>query len=141
MSKRRVLFLCTGNSCRSQMAEGSLRSMADQNFEVFSAGSDPTGHVHPLAIEAMREIGVDISGHVSKSVNEFKDQPFDFVVTVCDAAREECPAFPGAKKELHWNFDDPAHATGNDEQTLRVFRRVRDEIRHRIRRFVEGNTT
>jgi arsenate reductase len=139
MSKKRVLFLCTGNSCRSQMAEGLLRSLADEQFEVFSAGSKPTGTVHPLAIEAMRDIGVDISNHTSKSLVAFAGEKFDYVITVCDNAREACPNFPGATKQLHWSFDDPAHAAGTDEQKMRAFRRVRDEIRHRVRRFVEAN--
>jgi arsenate reductase len=140
MMKRRVLFICTGNSCRSQMAEGMLRTMADQHFDVFSAGSKPTGHIHPLAIETMCEIGMDISGQSSKSVDQFKDQSFDFVITVCDAARETCPVFTGVTKQLHWSFEDPAQATGTPEQKLRIFRRIRDEIRHRLRRFVEANT-
>jgi arsenate reductase len=139
MSKKRVLFLCTANSCRSQMAEGLLRSLAEKQFEVFSAGSKPTGKVHPLAIEAMCETGVDISRHESKSLNVFSGESFDYVITVCDNAREACPNLPGAAKQLHWSFDDPAHAAGTDEQKMRVFRRVRDEIRHRVRRFVEAN--
>jgi arsenate reductase (thioredoxin) len=139
MSEKRVLFLCTGNSCRSHMAEGLLRSLAGEQFEVFSAGSRPTGKVHPLAIEAMGDIGVDISKHTSKSLDAFAGEKFDYVITVCDNAREACPNFPGATKQLHWSFDDPAHAAGTDEQKIRVFRRVRDEIRHRIRRFVEAN--
>ena len=121
------------------MAEGLLRSLAGGRFEVFSAGSKPTGQVHPLAIEAMREVGVDISKHESKSLDVFAGQKFDYVITVCDNAREACPNFPGAAKQLHWSFDDPAHAAGTDEQKMRVFRRVRDEIRHRIRRFVEAH--
>jgi arsenate reductase len=139
MSRPRVLFLCTGNSCRSQMAEGFLRSLAGEQFDVVSAGSTPTGKVHPIAIDAMREVGVDISKHTSKSLDVFAGEKFDYVITVCDNAREACPNFPGAAKQLHWSFDDPAHATGTDEQKMPVFRRVRDEIRHRIRRFVEAN--
>lgn len=134
------MFLCTGNSCRSHMAEGLLRFLSGQEFEVFSAGSKPAGKVHPLAIEAMREVSVDISKHQSKHLDQFTGQPFDFVITVCDNAREACPNFPGAGKQLHWSFDDPALATGTDEQKMRVFRRVRDEIRHRIRRFAEAQT-
>ncbi|MGA2220261.1 MAG: arsenate reductase ArsC [Verrucomicrobiia bacterium] len=140
MQKKRVLFLCTGNSCRSHMAEGLLRSLAGDRFEVFSAGAKPTGHVHPFAIGAMREAGIDISKHESKSVDTFSGQKFDYVITVCDNAREACPNFPGATHQLHWSFDDPAQAQGNDEQKMRVFRRVRDEIRHRIRRFIEANS-
>lgn len=139
MTKKRVLFLCTGNSCRSQMAEGFLRSLGGEQFDVASAGSKPAGTVHPLAIEAMREVDVDISKHTSKHANDFIKEKFDYVITVCDNAREACPTFPGAAQQVHWSFDDPAHATGTDEQKMRVFRRVRDEIRHRIRRFVEAH--
>jgi arsenate reductase (thioredoxin) len=120
------------------MAEGLLRSFAGDQFDVLSAGSRPTGHVHPFAIEAMREAGIDISKHKSKSVDTFSGEKFDYVITVCDNAREACPNFPGATHQLHWSFDDPAQAQGNDEQKMRVFRRVRDEIRHRIRRFIEA---
>jgi arsenate reductase len=140
MKRKRVLFLCTGNSCRSHMAEGLLRSSAGNEFEVFSAGSNPAGRVHPRAIETMDEVGVDISRHQSKHFNQFAGQTFDFVISVCDNAREACPNFPGAAKQLHWSFDDPALATGTIEQQMRVFRRVRDEIRRRIRRFVEAQT-
>ncbi len=120
------------------MAEGFLRSLGDEQFEIASAGAKPSGQVHPLAIEAMREVGVDISKGRSKHVDEFAGQKFDYVITVCDNAREACPNFPGAARQLHWSFDDPALATGTDEQKMRVFRRVRDEIRHRIRRFLEA---
>ena len=138
--KKRVLFLCTGNSCRSHMAEGFLRSLGGDRYEAFSAGAKPTGHVHPLAIEAMREIGVDISGHSSKSVEQFANESFDCVISVCDSAREACPHLPIARQQLHWSFEDPAHAAGTDEQKRRVFRRVRDEIRDRIRQFLEAQT-
>jgi arsenate reductase len=138
--RNRVLFLCTGNSCRSQMAEGLLRALGGEQFEVASAGAKPSGQVHPLAIEAMREAGVDITRHTSKHVDQFGGEKFDYVITVCDHAREACPVFPGAVQQLHWSFDDPATATGTEEQKMRVFRRVRDEIRHRIRRFLEANT-
>jgi len=130
--KKRVLILCTGNSARSQMAEGLLRKMAGDRFEVESAGVDPV-RVRPEAIEAMREIGVDISGHRSKSVDEFARQEFDYVVTVCDNAREHCPVFPGKTERIHWSFDDPAKAA-----RLAVFRRVRDEIENRMGEFVSG---
>jgi arsenate reductase len=136
--RKRVLFLCTGNSCRSQMAEGLLRSLGGDRFEVHSAGSKPAGYVHPMAIEAMREVQLDLSGATSKSLTQFDGQSFDYVVTVCDNAKEDCPVFPAVAKMVHWSFDDPASATGNDEQKMRVFRRVRDEIRHRVRRFVEA---
>src|SRR5437868_2181547 len=134
----RVLFLCTSNSCRSHMTEGLLGSLGGRSLEVFSAGSKPAGNVHPLAIAAMEEAGIDISKHISKHVDQFAGDKFDYVITVCDNAREACPNFPNARQQLHWSFDDPAQATGNDEQKLRVFRRVRDEIRHRIRRFLEA---
>jgi arsenate reductase len=137
MTKQRVLFLCTGNSCRSHIAEGILRQRGGDRFEVCSAGSKPAGYVHPLAIRAMAELGADIGGHRSKPVDEFTGQRFDCVITVCDNAREACPHFPGARKQLHWGFDDPAHATGTDEEKMAVFRRVRDEIRQRIEAFLE----
>jgi arsenate reductase (thioredoxin) len=141
MNNKRVLFLCTGNSCRSHMAEGWLRKLGGEAFDVFSAGSKPAGYVHPLAVEAMQEVGMDISRHHSKSLEEFIGQPFDFVITVCDNAREACPVFPSAANQLHWGFDDPAHAPGTDEEKRRVFRRVRDEIEQRIRLFLstQGN--
>jgi arsenate reductase len=140
MEKRRVLFVCTGNSCRSHMAEGFLRASGGERFEAFSAGAKPAGYVHPLAIKAMGELAVDISRHTSKSLDQFAGQQFDCVITVCDHAREVCPVFPGAAKQLHWSFDDPAHAEGSDEQQMAVFRRVREEIRRRMELFlsVEG---
>ena len=128
----RVLFLCVHNSARSQMAEGMLRAWGGDRFEVESAGSIAT-EVRPLAIQAMREIGIDISGHTSKSSEAFAGQAFDYAITVCDDAREACPFFPGAAHQLHWSFDDPAAATGTDDERLAVFRRVRDEIGERIR--------
>jgi arsenate reductase len=134
---KRVLFLCTGNSCRSQMAEGWLRALGGKRFDVFSAGTRPSGEVHRLAIKAMNEAGVDISGHLSKHVDEFEGQKFDFVITVCNNARESCPVFPGAKHQLHWSFHDPAAAVGAEEQKMFTFRRVRDEIRARVERFIQ----
>jgi arsenate reductase len=134
--QKRVLFLCTGNSCRSHMAEGILRKLGNGRYEVFSAGSKPAGYVHPLAIRAMAELSEDISRHRSKSLDEFVGQPFDYVITVCDNAREACPNFPGAKEQLHWSFDDPAHAPGSEDEKMKVFRRVRDEIQNRLRLFV-----
>lgn len=133
--KRRVLILCTGNSARSQMAEGLLRQDAGELFEVFSAGVEKS-FVRPLAIEAMREVGIDITGHRSKSVDEFSDQEFDYVITVCDNANERCPVFPGKTKRIHWSFDDPAAAAGDEAAQLQVFRRVRDEIRERFRDWI-----
>ncbi|MFN3135161.1 MAG: arsenate reductase ArsC [Candidatus Kryptonium sp.] len=131
----RVLFLCTGNSCRSQMAEGLLRHFGNNKFEVFSAGTHPS-FVHPLAIEAMKEIGIDISNHRSKHVSEFLGQNFDYVITVCDKAKESCPTFPGQVKRIHWSFEDPAEATGTKEERMKVFRRVRDEIKEHILSFI-----
>jgi arsenate reductase (thioredoxin) len=133
--KKRVLFLCTGNSARSQMAEGLLRNLAGDRFDAHSAGTHPVG-INPLAIEAMREVGVDISRHTSKSVDSFLGEPFDFVITACDNAKEHCPLFPGDGVRLHWSFDDPAAAKGDHEERLRVFRRVRDEIAGKISGFV-----
>jgi arsenate reductase len=138
MNKNRVLFLCTGNSCRSHMAEGWLRHLAGDRYESLSAGAKPAGYVHPLAIKAMSEVGVDISQHRSKSIDEFAGQTLDVLVTVCDNAREACPTFAGAKQKLHWSFDDPAHASGSDEEKMKVFRRVRVEIRSRIEEFLRG---
>jgi arsenate reductase len=134
-NRKRVLILCTGNSARSQMAEGLLRDLANDRFEVASAGVSPT-HVRPEAIAVMREIGIDISPHHSKSVEEFTGQEFDYVITVCDNANEQCPIFPGNTKRIHWGFEDPAAAEGDDETRLAVFRRVRDEILQRLRHFV-----
>ena len=132
--KKRVLILCTGNSARSQMAEGLLRHDGGDKFEVESAGVI-SSFVRPQAIEAMREIGIDISDHRSKSVEEFAGQSFDYVITVCDNARENCPVFPGKTERIHWSFDDPADAPGSEDEKLMVFRRVRDEIRKRLREF------
>jgi arsenate reductase len=132
--KKRVLILCTGNSARSQMAEGLLRHDGGDEFEVVSAGVEPS-RVRPQAIEAMRELGIDISGHRSKSVDEFAGQEFDYVITVCDNANERCPVFPGKTQRVHWSFDDPAAAEGSEAERLAVFRRVRDEIRGRLREF------
>ena len=129
--KKKVLFLCTENSCRSQMAEGIFRHLLGSEFEVFSAGSRPSA-VKPTAIKVMAEIGIDISGHRSKSVDEFQGMNFDFVITTCDAARETCPVFPGIARHLHWSFNDPAKAEGSEEEILSAFRNVRDEIKQRI---------
>ncbi len=133
---QRVLILCTGNSCRSQMAEGLWEALSNGAWQAESAGSKPSGYVHPLAIRAMEEEGHDISANVSKSVDQFQDQSFDVVVTVCDHAKEACPAFPNAKKSLHWPFDDPADAEGSDDEKMVCFRRVRDEIKDKIGRYL-----
>ena len=127
--KPTVLILCTGNSCRSHLAEGILHAAAGDMIDVQSAGSKPAGHVHPLAIRVMEEIGIDISGHRSKHLSEFLQQPVETVITVCGNADQVCPMFPGQVNRYHWGFDDPAHATGTEEEKLAVFRRVRDEIK------------
>src|SRR5918997_4401528 len=129
--RKRVLILCTGNSARSQMAEGLLRHDGGARFEVHSAGVSPTA-VRPEAVAAMRELGIDIAGQRSKSVDEFAGRQFDYVITVCDNARELCPVFPAATRRVHWSFDDPASAAGDEPERLAVFRRVRDEIPARL---------
>jgi arsenate reductase len=129
--RTRVLFLCTHNSARSQMAEGLLRRLAGNRFEVHSAGTEAT-HVRPLAIRAMDEIGVDISSQESKTLDRYLVEPFDFVITVCDDANEACPFFPGVRNRLHWSFEDPSRAEGSEEERLAVFRSVRDRIRDRV---------
>jgi len=134
-AKRRVLFLCVHNSARSQMAEGLLRARAGDSFDVHSAGNAATA-VRPLAVRAMAELGIDIGGQRSKSVDEYAGQRFDYAITVCDDAKEACPYFPGAATQIHWRFDDPAAATGSEEERLAVFRRVRDEISEQIEGFV-----
>ncbi len=128
-NRQRVLVLCTGNSCRSQMAEGWLNALYPDRIEAFSAGSQPSGYVHPLAVEAMAAVGIDISSGRSKNLSEFLDQPFDTVLTVCDSAAEACPVFPGPARRIHHDFTDPAKATGTDDEVMAVFRRVRDEIK------------
>ncbi len=132
MTRRRVLFVCTHNSARSQMAEGLLRHQAGDRFETASAGTEAT-RVHPLAIRAMDELGIDIRSHASKTLDRFLAERWDFVVTVCDRASERCPVFPGGATRLHWSFEDPSAATGDEEQRLAVFRRVRDQIAARLR--------
>jgi arsenate reductase len=132
----RVLIICTGNSARSQMAEGLLCSFSGGKIEVHSAGTRPS-RVNPIAIEVMQELGVDISGHRSKSVDEFAGQEFTYVITVCDSARETCPVFPGRAQRLHWSFEDPAAASGSAEEQKAVFRRVRDQIADQLRNFTE----
>jgi arsenate reductase (thioredoxin) len=129
--KRRVLILCTGNSARSQMAEGILQHLNGENYDVASAGLDPS-HVRPEAITVMREIGIDISNHRSKSVEEFSNEDFDYVVTVCDNANESCPVFPAGTERIHWSFSDPAAVVGNEHERLEAFRKVRDQIFKRL---------
>ena len=136
-SRKRLLVLCTGNSARSQMAEGLFRRAAGPGWEIFSAGTTPS-RVRPEAIAVMSEIGIDISGHRSKSVDEFAGQPFDFVVTVCDNARDNCPVFPGPAKRLHWSFEDPAAVSGDEPARLEAFRRIRDQIRPQVVAFFDN---
>jgi arsenate reductase len=131
-----VLVLCTGNSARSQMAEGLLRDMAGDRIEVASAGVAPT-HVRPEAIEAMKEIGIDISTHRSKSIDELVTQAFDYVITVCDNANQHCPVFPGACRRIHWSIEDPAAIAGDEETRLEAFRSARNELRERLDKFIE----
>lgn len=126
-----MLFLCTHNSARSQMAEGLLRSLGGDRFEAHSAGTEATA-VRPLAIRALSEVGIDISRHRSKTLDRYVGEPFDVVITVCDEAREACPVFPGAREQLHWSLPDPSAATGTEDERFAVFRRVRDELRRRI---------
>jgi len=136
--RTRVLFICTHNSARSQMAEGLLRARGGDRFAAFSAGTEAT-EVRPLAIRAMDEIGIDIRGQESKTLHRYLAEPFDLVVTVCDDARESCPVFPGTRRTDHWSFEDPSRATGTDEQLLAVFRRVRDAIAARVDALIAGS--
>lgn len=133
-----ILVLCTGNSCRSHMAEGILRHLASDLFTVHSAGSNPSGYVHPLSIEVLSEIGIDISAHTSKHMDQFLNQQIDTVITVCGNADQACPSFPGQLNRYHWGFDDPAHAEGTDEEVKAVFQRVRDEIMMTLTAYVAG---
>ena len=135
-----VLILCTGNSCRSHLAEGILRAAAGDALRVASAGSKPAGHVHPLAIRALAEIGIDISAHRSKHLSEFLTEKVETVITVCGNADQVCPTFPSQVNRHHWGFDDPAHATGTEEEQLTVFRRVRDEIARTFRAYAAGRS-
>lgn len=135
---KKILVLCAGNSCRSQMAEGYLRSFANGNAEIFSAGIETHG-VNPKAIEIMKRDGIDISGHTSNKIDEYEDIAFDYVITVCDNASENCPFFPGQAQRLHQNFPDPAKAKGSDEEILAEFASVRDQIREFSREFVKVN--
>ena len=129
MERSTILILCTGNSCRSHLAEGILRTATGGRINVASAGSQPAGHVHPMAVEVMKEIDIDISTHTSKHLNEFLECDIQTVITVCSNAASECPVFPGQTQKHHWPFDDPARTTGTDAEQLATFRRVRDEIR------------
>lgn len=134
----RVLVLCTGNSARSQMAEGLIRHFLGDRVEVYSAGTRPSGYVHPLAIKAMQEVGIDISHQRSKSIDDLRGMDFDLVITVCDDAERNCPVWLGRGRRVHIGFPDPAAATGSEEERLRVFREVRDAIQQRVVSYVEG---
>lgn len=136
--KPTVLILCTGNSCRSHMAEGILRASAGDLLNVVSAGSKPAGYVHPMAIKALSEIGIDISQHQSKHMDDFLNQDIETVITVCGNADQACPMFPGQMNRYHWGFDDPAHATGSEDEIMAVFRRVRDEIKAVFEAYAAG---
>ena len=136
--KPTVLILCTGNSCRSHLAEGILRVAAGDSLNVQSAGSKPMGYVHPLAMQVMKEIGIDISAHHSKHMNDFLQQPVETVITVCGNADQACPMFPGQVNRHHWGFFDPAKAEGTDDEKLAVFRRVRDEIKLVFEAYADG---
>lgn len=133
-----ILVLCTGNSCRSHLAEAILRAASQDRFRVASAGSKPAGYVHPLAIKALAEIGLDISAHTSKHMNEFLTQSVETVITVCGNADQACPIFPGQANRHHWPFDDPAHAVGSEAEQMEVFRRVRDQIRRVFEAYATG---
>jgi arsenate reductase len=136
--KPTILILCTGNSCRSHLAEGILRAALNDDFIVASAGSKPAGYVHPLGVKAMAEIGIDISAHSSKHMDEFLNQNVETVITVCGNADQACPVFPGQLNRHHWGFDDPAHASGSEEEIMVVFRRVRDEIKRVFEAYAAG---
>ncbi|MCL7452140.1 MAG: arsenate reductase ArsC [Anaerolineae bacterium] len=135
---KKVLFLCTGNSARSPMAEGLVNHYLGDEWQAHSAGTDPAGYVHPLAVEAMAELGIDVSGHRSKSADEFRDVDLDLVVTVCDDAAENCPVWLGQGRKVHVSFEDPAKATGSEEERLAAFRRIRDGIRDQILSLLEN---
>lgn len=137
MNKKKVLILCTGNSCRSQMAEGLINHELPETWQAYSAGTAPSGYVHPLAIEVMAELGIDLTGHRSKSTDEFREMPVDVVITVCDDAAENCPVWLGAGQKAHLGFPDPARAAGTAVEVKAVFRQVRDDIRVRVLNFLK----
>jgi len=136
-NKQKVLFVCTGNSCRSQIAEGLLRTIADRDFIVFSAGSHPS-RVHPNAIEVMKERKIDISNHTSDSIDQYFETRIDIVITVCDEAAQVCPVFPGDVQRIHWSIDDPFRGWDSGEAHLNNFRKTRDELEDRIQKFIIG---
>jgi arsenate reductase len=137
--KKKVLFLCTGNSCRSQMAEGFLRHFGGDKYEAYSAGVDPA-QVNPLSVKVMQESGIDISDQISQSAIEFTGEEFDYVVTVCDNAKQTCPVFPGGYEKIHWDLKDPAEAEGTNEEILQFFRTIRDQIKTNVLEFLQNNT-
>jgi len=134
-----VLILCTGNSCRSQMAEVIWKKLGGQHWTVASAGSKPSGYVHPLSIRVMQELDLPVTGLTSKSVDQFLDQTIDLAITVCDNAATDCPTMPGVAQILHWPFDDPANATGSEEEQLVVFRKIRDQIQTKVSNYLSQN--
>ena len=136
--KKQVLFLCTGNSCRSHMAEGMVNHFLGANWQAYSAGTEPTGYVHPLAVAAMKEVGVDLGSQTSKSVAIFRERPFDLIITVCDGAAENCPFWLGTGQVVHISFPDPAKATGSHEAKMVVFRQVRDDMRQQVLPYLEN---
>jgi len=135
-SKKKVIFICTGNSCRSQMAEGLLREMAGDRFDVYSAGSHPS-KVHPMSIRVMKEIGIDISTHTSDPIDKYFGYGINYVITLCDHAREYCPTFPGKSKKIHWRIDDPFRSWKNDHKIIGRYRKTRDDIHERLDKFIE----
>jgi len=139
MTKRKILVLCTGNSARSQMAEGLLKNLAGDVFDVYSAGTNPAGRVRPLAVEVMKEIGIDISDQYPKEIAPFMEYKIDYVITTCDNAKSTCPVFPQETTNIHWGLEDPAEATGTHEERLKQFRRVRDQLKEKIEGFLEKN--
>jgi arsenate reductase len=138
VGRKRVLILCTGNSCRSQMAEGWVNHFSEGRWEAHSAGTAPAERVHPLAVRVMAEAGVDIASHTPEHVDRFVTEPWDLIVTVCDSAAESCPTFPGKSEKIHVSFPDPAAASGSEDERLPVFRQVRDDIRHRLLAAIEA---
>ena len=136
--KKKILFICTGNTCRSQIAEGLLRSMSPEHYEVFSAGSQPS-EVHPMSIVVMQEIGIDISNHTSDPISNYLNKKIDTVITVCDNAKQICPNFPGKVEKIHWNIEDPFRGWSLDSKDLDNFRKIREEIRERIIDFIESS--
>ncbi len=140
LRKKKVLFLCTGNSCRSQMAEGLLRYVAGDRFEVYSAGSEPADNINPLAVLVMNEIGIDITKQYPKHIEELSSQKFDYIITLCNNARNACPFFPGTAQKIHWNLEDPAKAIGTEKERLIIFRKIRDLIYGKISEFLKNFT-